>query len=48
MKILVVADVLGQKNNGTTMAAYNLIESLKKRGHEVRVLCGDIDKMNEP
>lgn len=46
MKILVVADVLGKKNNGTTMAAYNLIESLQKRGHEVRVLCGDKDKYN--
>lgn len=45
MKILVVADVLGKKNNGTTMAAYNLIESLQKRGHEVRVLCGDPDKV---
>lgn len=48
MKILIVADVLGAKNNGTTMAAYNLIDSLKARGHEVRVLCGDLDKMNEP
>lgn len=46
MKILVVADVLGKKNNGTTMAAYNLIESLQKRGHDVRVLCGDSDKNN--
>ena len=44
MKILVVADVLGKKNNGTTMATYNLIESLQKRGHDVRVLCGDSDK----
>ena len=48
MKILIVADVLGPKNNGTSMAAYNLIEALQKRGHEVRVLCGDIDKVNEP
>ena len=48
MRILVVADVLGAKNNGTTMAAYNLIESLEKRGHEVRVLCSDIDKVNLP
>lgn len=44
MRILIVADVLGKKNNGTTMAAYNLIESLIKRGHDVRVLCGDSDK----
>ena len=47
MRILVVADVLGKKNNGTTMAAYNLIESLQKRGHEVRVLCGDKEKKNK-
>ena len=44
MNILVVADVLGKKNNGTTMAAYNLIESLQKRGHKVTVLCCDGDK----
>ncbi len=44
MNILVVADVLGEKNNGTTMAAYNLIDSLTKRGHKVTVLCCDGDK----
>lgn len=44
MRILVAADVLGEANNGTTMAAYNLINSLKERGHDVRVLCPDKDK----
>lgn len=44
MRILVAADVLGEPNNGTTMAAYNLINSLKARGHDVRVLCPDQDK----
>ena len=44
MVITVSCDVLGEKNNGTTIAAYNLIESLKKKGHEVRVLCSDPDK----
>lgn len=44
MKILIVADVLGEKNNGTTMAAYNLIEALTKRGHQVSILCCDGDK----
>lgn len=44
MRILVVADVLGEPNNGTSIAAYNLIDELKKRGHEVRVLCCDKDK----
>ena len=44
MNILIVADVLGEKNNGTTMACYNLIDSLTKRGHKVSVLCCDGDK----
>ncbi len=47
MKILIVADILGKKNNGTTMAAYNLIDSLIKRGHDVRVLCADKEKKNK-
>lgn len=33
MKILVVCDVLGKENNGTTIAAMNLIRYLKSRGH---------------
>ena len=44
MKIAVVSDVLGEENNGTTIAAMNLIRSLKAKGHEVRVICPDIDK----
>ena len=48
MKIAVVADVLGAENNGTTIAAMNLIRSLKAKGHEVRVVCPDIDKKDEP
>ena len=48
MKILVVADVLGAPNNGTTIAAFNLINSLKERGHEVRVLCSDQEKRGQP
>ena len=32
-------DVLGQKNNGTTIAALNLAEYLKSRGHNVRIIC---------
>lgn len=44
MKILVVSDVLGKENNGTTIAAMNLIRFLKSHGHEVRVLCPDQDK----
>ena len=48
MKIAVVCDVLGKENNGTTIAAMNLIRFLKKQGHEVRIVCGDQDKKGEP
>ena len=44
MKITVVCDVLGEENNGTTIAAMNLIRYLSSRGHEVRILCADKDK----
>ena len=44
MKITVVCDVLGAENNGTTIAAMNLIRAMKKRGHEVTVVCSDEDK----
>lgn len=47
MKIVIVCDVLGEENNGTTIAAMNLIRFLKERGHEVRVLCADQDKKGE-
>ena len=44
MKIAVVCDVLGKENNGTSIAAMNLIRSLKDKGHEVRIICPDEDK----
>ena len=44
MKITVVCDVLGAENNGTTIAAMNLIRSLKAKGHDVIVVCSDEDK----
>ncbi|MBR3423398.1 MAG: glycosyltransferase [Clostridia bacterium] len=47
MVIVISCDVLGEKNNGTSIAAYNLIESLKKRGHEVRVICSDPERRGE-
>ena len=47
MTICVVCDVLGEENNGTTIAAMNLIRSLRKKGHTVRVLCPDEDKKNQ-
>ena len=48
MRIVIASDVLGQPNNGTTIAAYNLIEALKERGHDVRVICADEDKRGLP
>lgn len=47
MIITIVCDVLGEENNGTTIAAMNLIRFLKSRNHTVRVLCADKDKENE-
>ncbi len=38
MKITIVADVLGEENNGTTITAKRLIQHLKERGHFVRVI----------
>lgn len=47
MVITVVCDVLGEENNGTTIAAMNLIRSLKAKGHTVRVLCADQHRKGE-
>ncbi len=38
MRITVIADVLGEENNGTTITVKRLINNLKKRGHEVFVV----------
>lgn len=38
MIITIVADVFGKENNGTAITAKRLIEGLKERGHEVRVV----------
>ena len=47
MTITVVCDVLGEENNGTTIAAMNLIRFLKSQGHTVRVLCADQNRKGE-
>ncbi len=47
MKITIVCDVLGKPNNGTTLAAYNLIGYLKEAGHDVTVVCADPDKADK-
>ena len=38
MKIAIIADVLGQENNGTTITVKRLINNLKARGHDVQVV----------
>ena len=48
MKVTIICDVLGEANNGTSLAAYNLITTLVKKGHEVKVVCPDPDKKNVP
>ena len=48
MKITIVCDVLGAENNGTTIAAMNLIRYMQERGHDVRILCCDQDKKGKP
>lgn len=47
MKVTVVCDVLGEENNGTTVAAMNLIRHLKSKGHELTVVCPDEDRRGE-
>ena len=39
MIITIVCDVLGQENNGTTIAAMNLIRYLESQNHIVKILC---------
>lgn len=44
MKITVVCDALGSLDNGTAIAATALVRAMKKRGHEVVVVCSDAAK----
>ena len=47
MILTVVCDVLGEENNGTTIAAMNLIRSMREKGHTVRVVCPDEGRRGE-
>lgn len=47
MNVTIICDVLGVPNNGTSVAAYNLIDHLKAQGHNVTVVCCDADKEGE-
>lgn len=44
MNVTVVCDVFGAENNGTVIAATNLIRSLEKKGHRVNIVCCEKDK----
>ena len=46
--ICIVCDVLGEENNGTTIAAMNLIRSLRQKQHTVRVVCPDENQRGQP
>lgn len=48
MIITFICDVLGEENNGTTIATMNVIRAMKARGHEVRVVCPDEKRKGEP
>lgn len=47
MKVAVIADVLGEENNGTTTACMNLVRYLKSQGDEVTIVCCDQDKKGQ-
>ena len=47
MKVAVICDVLGEANNGTTIALTNLINHLRSKGHDVKVVCPDADKKDK-
>ena len=38
MRIAIIADVLGEENNGTSVTVKRLIYNLKSRGHDVLVV----------
>ncbi len=48
MIVAVICDVLGEENNGTTIAAMNLIRTLRAKGHQVRVVSPDANRAGEP
>lgn len=47
MIITVVCDVLGEENNGTTIAAMNLIRYMRSQGDTVRILCADQNRIHD-
>ncbi len=47
LTVTIVCDVSGRDINGTSIAAQNLIDGLKRDGHNVRVLCCDETRRGE-
>lgn len=47
MNVTIVCEVLGEENNGTTIAAMNLIRYLIKKGHNVKIVCPDQNRKGE-
>ena len=43
MKITIICDVPLKENNGTAIAALNLIHFLKKQGHLLKIICPESD-----
>jgi len=48
MVITFACDVLGQENNGTTIATMNVARAMAQKGHEVRIICPDEFRRGEP
>ncbi|MDR0934871.1 MAG: glycosyltransferase [Erysipelotrichaceae bacterium] len=48
MQITIIAPVLGEENNGTTVATMNLVRHMKNKGHKVNIVCVDKDKKGTP
>lgn len=47
MKILFVIDTYDTNNNGTSISAQRFAGKLRRRGHEVRILCADPQETDE-
>ena len=47
MKILFVIDTYDTNNNGTSISAQRFADELRRRGHEVRILCADPQETDE-
>ena len=47
MNVTIICEVLGEPNNGTSVAAYNLIRFLREQGHTVRVVCPDAERAGQ-